>query len=149
MCESARVTEWHRHIYNDPNIGGTSPKDYFDKHLANVGADNLWVATYKSLVVELVGIIIKENEADVEPLIVKQHHRHRGVGTQLLKTVIAEVQKLAIRFLNVNPVARNIEAIQFFHSHGFTNIGQIQLFMDMTQRPWKTSVKLFNHQFNY
>jgi GNAT superfamily N-acetyltransferase len=110
------LTGWHRYIYNDPINGGPSPEDYFDKHLANVGADNLWVATYKYLVIGLVGIIIKDNEAYVEPLIVNQRYRHRGVGTQLLKSVIAEVQRLAIRFLNFNPVARNINAMQFFHS---------------------------------
>ena len=36
------LTEWHREIYQDPNIGGEHPEDFFDEHLAKVGPENLW-----------------------------------------------------------------------------------------------------------
>lgn len=143
------LTEWHRQIYNDATIGGDSPEDDFDKHLAKVGLENLWVATDESKLVGLVGLIVGKNEAEVEPLIVRHSHRRRGIGTQLLETVITEARKLPIRYLNIRPVARNIVGLHFFHGQGFDNIGHIQLFMDLSQRSWKTGIVLHNRQFNY
>lgn len=35
------LAEWHREIYQDPTIGGEHPEDYFDKHLAEVGSNQL------------------------------------------------------------------------------------------------------------
>jgi len=74
QCRSLwrELTEWHREIYEDPTIGGVHPEEYFDKHLSKVGSDKLWVATVDSRVVGLTGLIIKENEAEVEPLIVSR-----------------------------------------------------------------------------
>jgi hypothetical protein len=42
------LVEWHREIYQDPTIGGTHPEEYFNKHLAEVGSDQLWVAVHNS-----------------------------------------------------------------------------------------------------
>lgn len=40
------LTEWHRHNYDSPHIGGYTPEDAFDEHLAKVGMDCLWVAIH-------------------------------------------------------------------------------------------------------
>lgn len=143
------LTKWHRQIYNAPYIGGDTPEEAFDTHLAKVGMDCIWVALHRSDVVGLVGLIIEEHEAEVEPLIVRHDYRRRGVGTQLLDTVLAEARKLPIRYLNVRPVARNIVALHFFHRHGFDTIGHIELFIDLKQRPWKREIEIHNRQFNY
>jgi GNAT superfamily N-acetyltransferase len=112
-------------------------------------ADKIWVAIDESAVVGLGGLIVEKNEAEVEPLIVRHSHRRRGIGTQLLETVITAAQNLLIRYLNVRPVARNVVGLHFFHTRGFDTIGLIQLFMDMSQRSWKTGIILHNRQFNY
>lgn len=143
------LTEWHRHLYEDPHIGGLHPEDYFNKHLKKVGADRLWVALVDCCVVGLVGLIVKEEEAEIEPLIVSQPYRHRGIGRRLLETVIIEVRRLGLHFLSVKPVARNIETIKFVHKQGFKNIGQVELFMDLSKKQWKKGLKLFDLQFNF
>lgn len=143
------LTEWHRHIYNMPHIGGDTPEDAFDAHLAKVGTDCLWVAIHGSEVVGLVGLIVEENEAEVEPLIICQRYRRRGIGTQLLNAVMREASKLPIRYINVRPVARNMGALHFFHHYGFDTIGHIDLFIDMKKRPWKTGIEIHHRQFNY
>ena len=142
------LTEWHRKIYEDPSIGGAHPEDYFDRHLARVGADNLWVAVLNRRVVGLTGLIVKE-EAEIEPLIVSQSYRNKGIGSRLVETVVAEAQKLGINFLSVRPVARNVEAIDFFYNLGFRNIGYIDLFMDFSDKQWKKGLRLFNREFSY
>ena len=79
------LTEWHRKIYQDPSIGGLRPEDYFDKHLARVGADHLWVAVIDSKIIGLIGLIMDEKEAEIEPLIVSEEYRNLGVGSRLIK----------------------------------------------------------------
>jgi len=145
----SELTKKHRQIYQDSSIGGPTPEDYFDKHLAKVGVDNLWIAILGSKVVGLVGLIVNEEEAEIEPLIVNQPYRNRGIGKRMIETVIAEAKELNIKFLSVKPVARNIEAIKFFNNQGFKNIGHIELFIDFSNKEWKKSLNLFDQQFNY
>ena len=143
------LTEWHRQIYLDPSIGGPHPEDYFDKHLAKVGADNLFVAILDSKVVGLTGLMVNEEETEVEPLIVSKPYRKKGIGKRLIETVITEAHKLGIRYLNVKPVARNVEALKFLYKQGFRNVGQLQLFIDFSNKEWKKGLTLFNLKCNY
>lgn len=143
------LTELHREIYQDPTIGGEHPEDYFDKHLAAVGPDQLWVAVHDSKVVGLVGLIFKGEEAEIEPLMVSEAYRRKGIGTKLIETVVSEARKKGVRFLDVKPVARNIKAIEFLYKRGFKNLGHIDLFMDFSDYPWKSRLEIFGCKFNY
>jgi len=87
------LTEWHREIYEDSNIGGEHPEHYFDKHLTEVGPDRLWVAVSDSKVVGLVGLMLTGEETEIEPLIVSKPYRRKGIGTKLLETVVSEGRK--------------------------------------------------------
>lgn len=143
------LTEWHREIYQDPTIGGEHPEEYFDKHLAVVGPEQLWVAIHDSEVVGLVGLMVKGEEAEIEPLVVSKAYRCKGIGTKLIKTVVSEAHKEGVRFLNIKPVARNISTVKFLHKLGFKNVGHIDLFMDFSNRPWKSGLEIFGCKFNY
>jgi len=143
------LTEWHRKIYQDPTIGGQHPEDYFDKHLAAVGPDQLWVAVHDSKAVGLVGLIFKGEEAEIEPLIVSKAYRRKGIGTKLIETVVSEARKKGVRFLDIKPVARNISTVKFLYKRGFQNLGHIDLFMDFSNRPWKSGVEIFGCKFDY
>jgi len=143
------LTEWHREIYQDLTIGGPHPEEYFDKHLAKVGPDRLWVAVQDSQVVGLVGLIVKGKEAEIEPLIVSKAYRHKGIGKQLIDTVVSEARNMGVRFLNVAPVARNIKAINFLYQQGFKNLGHIELFLDFSDYAWKPGPQIFGCNFNF
>ncbi|NWF87362.1 GNAT family N-acetyltransferase [Candidatus Bathyarchaeota archaeon] len=151
QCRSLwrELVERHREIYQEPTIGGEHPEDYFDKHLAKVGSDRLWVAVHNSLAVGLVGLIIEGNEAEVEPLIVSKAHRGKGIGKQLIETVISESRQMGIRILSVKPVVRNIQTIKFLYKQGFRNLGEIELFMSFSDYSWKAGPKLFGCKFNF
>jgi N-acetylglutamate synthase-like GNAT family acetyltransferase len=143
------LTQHHRDIYQIPTIGGPNPGTHFDKHLAKVGPDNLWVATHQDTVIALTGLMGTGDQAEVEPAIVSQPHRRRGIGKTLMETVIAEAKNRGIKTLSVRPVARNHEALNFFTQQGFTNVGHIELFIDLTNRQWKKGLKLFDLELKY
>ena len=143
------LTEWHREIYEDSNIGGDQPGLYFDKHLAAVGANRLWVAEHKSQVIGLVGLETQDEELFVEPLVVASTHRGKGVGSQLLEKAIAEAKQQDAKSLSVRPVARNQRVIQFLFKQGFQTLGHIQLFIDFTHSRWKKGPKLYGCNFKF
>jgi N-acetylglutamate synthase-like GNAT family acetyltransferase len=125
------LTVWHRRLYDDPSIGGEDPGRSFDAHLEKVGAGNLWVAEAGGRVVGLAGLIPREGEGELEPLVVAEGLRGVGIGQRLAAAVIEAARARGFRYLSVKPVARNAAAIQYFHSLGFNTLGQIELFMDL------------------
>ena len=134
------LTEHHRAIYGDPEIGGDDPGRFFDQYTSNEQLQGPWVATVSDQVIGLIGLIIEGDEATVEPVIVAADHRSTGIGSALVRFAVDRAKELEVRFLNVRPVARNVQAIEFFIEAGFNLIGQIELFQDLSptsQREWR------------
>ena len=132
------LTEWHRHIYQSPGIGGPNPERQFDEHLIRVGPENIWVADVEGQVVGLTGLIPGEDEAELEPIIVSKGYRGLGIGRNLVDTVIEAARINRVRHLTVRPVGRNEQAIKFFHEMGFNVLGQIELFKDFSSEGRQT-----------
>ena len=143
------LTEWHREIYHDSTIGGDQPGLYFDKHLAAVGAERLWVAELKSKVIGLVGLETRDEELFIEPLVVASDYRGKGIGSQLLERAKLEAKQQGAKSLSVRPVARNQRVIQFLFKQGFQTLGHIQLFIDFTRSTWKRGPKLYGCNFKF
>ena len=129
------LTERHRLIYEDPSIGGDNVGLYFDAHLARVGPENIWVAEADGAVVGMSGLIVGEGEAEIEPVVVDEAWRSRGIGTLLLNEGVARAKALGVQYLNIAPVARNSRAIELFVRSGFRLIGHVQLFIELEGRP--------------
>lgn len=143
------LTEYHRHIYEDPSIGGRNPEGFFDKHLKKIGPRRIWVAVVGDRIVGFAGLIVEGEEAELEPIIVTEEHRGSGVGSTLIKTVMKEVESLDVKSLNVRPVARNASAIAYFHECGFDKVGHIQLFIDYSDKKWKDGLRIHRTEFQY
>ena len=129
------LTERHRLIYDDPSIGGDDVGLYFDTHLARVGPENIWVAEEDGVVVGMSGLIVGDGEAEIEPVVVDEGRRSRGIGTLLLNEGVARARALGVQYLNIAPVARNSRAIEMFVRSGFRLIGHVQLFIELQGRP--------------
>jgi hypothetical protein len=56
---------------------------------------------------------------------------------------------MEVRFLNVSPVARNIDAVRFFYEQGFKNLGHIELFIDLSECKRKQGPELFECLFSF
>jgi GNAT superfamily N-acetyltransferase len=146
------LTQHHREIYDDPSIGGDVPGLFFDEHLARVGPGRIWVAERDAEIIGLVGLMVNDQEAEIEPIVISSRHRGKGIGRTLVNYVIEEARKLEVRYLNVRPVARNVKAISFFHRAGFRVLGHIELFIDMRSPEhdtWEPGPDLFGHSFKY
>jgi len=146
------LVQRHREIYQDPSIGGDDPGLYFDRHLAQVGAERIWVAECAGEVVGLVGLIVREAEAEIEPVVVAARWRGQGIGRMLLERVEEEARGLGARFLTISPVVRNVEAISLFHRCGFRLLGSIEMCKMLTSAGadrWKTGLEIWGCLFDY
>jgi ribosomal protein S18 acetylase RimI-like enzyme len=147
-----QLTHWHRHIYNAPSIGGDDPGQHFDKHLAKVGREKLWVAEQEGEIVGLIGLQpgYDEGSVEVEPLVVAHEARGTGVGRALIEHLVAAVKEMGLRDLNVHVVGRNAEAIRFYHDVGFNVIGHFELLYDTSphsEQPWQDGETVAGRRF--
>ncbi len=123
------LTQRHREIYRDPSIGGEDPGIELDQHLAHPALAKMWVAVVDGDVVGLCGLLVGTEEAEIEPIVVHPEHRDRGIGARLAAQAIDESRRRGTKYVTVRPVARNVEAIAFFHREGFRLLGRLELSM--------------------
>jgi GNAT superfamily N-acetyltransferase len=143
------LTEWHRQIYDSPQIGGTDPGRKFDEHLEQVGRERIWLATIGGEIVGMVGMIPDESAGELEPIVVSEGWRGRGIGRRLAESVIGEARAAGMRQLVTRPVARNAEAIRFFHSLGFDALGQLGFLLDFrpsAEQVWRPGATIADRE---
>jgi GNAT superfamily N-acetyltransferase len=129
------LTEHHRRIYEDSSIGGDDPGSGFDDYLALPERVASWVADIGGRVVGLTGLLDRGASGEVEPVVVTDPLRGRGVGRLLIDRVITEAVDRGYEYLAIRPVARNITAIRRFYAAGFRTLGgHVDLTMDLMDR---------------
>jgi ribosomal protein S18 acetylase RimI-like enzyme len=121
------LVQRHRDIYEDPTIGGSNPGLELDGYLERTDLHRLWVAEDAARVVGLCGLLVHDEESELEPIVVDPQQRQRGIGARLAQEAIAESRRLGVKYVNVRPVGRNLEAIRFFHREGFRLLGRFEL----------------------
>jgi GNAT superfamily N-acetyltransferase len=146
------LTQRHRDIYFDQSIGGDDPGAAFEEYLKKTSLAGLWVVEQKGLVLGMAGLLMDGNEAEVEPIVVRSDHRSQGIGNLLLERLKVEAKARGVGYLSIKPVARNVEAIQCFHRAGFSLLGHVDMFMELSGekgQEWKESVTIHGHEFRY
>lgn len=125
------LTQWHRELYEDTTIGGDQPELGFDSYVEEFGRERVWVAEQER-VVALAGLIVRGRNGELEPVVVDARARGRGIGRALVEHVVEAARAEGLRRLTVRPVARNADALQFFHAAGFDVLGHVDLQIDLT-----------------
>lgn len=146
------LTQRHRDIYSDQSIGGADPGIYFERYLQKTNLAGLWVAEGDSALAGMAGLLLNEEEAEIEPIVVASEFRSRGLGTSLIERLKKEAKERDVQYLSIKPVARNVEAIQCFHRAGFSLLGHIDMFLDLTDESgqgWKDGVNIHGYAFRY
>jgi GNAT superfamily N-acetyltransferase len=153
-CRSlwVELVEHHRRIYENPSIGGDDPGDGFDHYLAVPERVASWVADVGGRVVGLTGLFDRGTSGEVEPVVVTESLRGRGVGRLLIERVVAEAVARGYDHLTIRPVARNVSAIQHFYDAGFQTLGgHVDLTIDLADRRhhWLEGARLHGLAFRY
>lgn len=146
------LTEHHRRIYEDPAIGGDDPGGAFDDYLAAPHRVTSWVADLDGRVVGLTGLFDRGASGEVEPVVVTDRLRGRGVGRLLIERVVTEAVAHGYEYLAIRPVARNVSAIERFYDAGFRTLGgHVDLTMDLAGRRhrWREGARLHGLDFRY
>jgi GNAT superfamily N-acetyltransferase len=146
------LTQRHRDLYEDPTIGGDDPALYFEYYLKKTNLVGPWVAEADSEVVGMAGLLMDGEDAEIEPVVVRSDFRSRGVGSRLIERLKAEAKARGAGYLSIKPVARNVEAIRCFYRAGFSLLGHIDMFLDLTgesSQEWKEGVTIHGHDFQY
>lgn len=146
------LTQRHRDIYGDQSIGGDDPGIYFERYLKKTNLAGPWIAEESSTIVGMAGLLIDGEEAEIEPIVIRSGFRSRGVGTLLIEKLKNEARERGVGYLSIRPVARNVEAIKCFHRAGFSLLGHIDMFLDLTEesnQDWKDGITIHGHAFQY
>ena len=146
------LTQRHRDIYFDQSIGGDDPGAAFEEYLKKTNLAGIWVAEQESHVVGMAGLLMDGNEAEIEPIVVCSNHRSHGVGSLLLERLKTEAKLCGANYLSIKPVARNVEAIHCFHRAGFSLLGHLDMFMELSEendQQWKDGVVIHGNTFQY
>jgi GNAT superfamily N-acetyltransferase len=129
----AEHVETQRDLYDDPGLGGSDPGAGFEAYLTRLDLSGMWVAEHpEDGVVGLIGLILSGRAGHVDPVVVTQRHRGRGIGKALLGHVADQARRRSLRQLSVTPGSRNIVAIRALHAAGFTTLAAVRLTLDVT-----------------
>ncbi|MDE1819811.1 MAG: GNAT family N-acetyltransferase [Euryarchaeota archaeon] len=131
-----QLTEVHRKLYDDPTIGSKDPARSFRAQLREHGPGNSWVAVHRGRVVGLTGLVPHRGWSLIEPVVVLEGFRRRGVARLLITTVVEEARRRHLDALLIKPVARNTAALRTFHALGFRALGQVELLMPLRGKGW-------------
>jgi GNAT superfamily N-acetyltransferase len=146
------LTEHHRELYDDPDLGGADPGAAFDEYLTRLDVSGVWVADDpEDGVVGLVGLVLTGRAGEVEPVVVSGSRRGQGIGRALLEHVAAEARRRGLKYLTVTPVSRNVSAIQCLHAAGYEVLSGIELTLDLSRRnhEWRDGLELHDLRFSY
>lgn len=154
ICRSlwGELARHHAEIYGDPSIAGNDPGRGFERYMTNAHRRGTWVAEVEGQAVACAGLILREEEGEIEPVIVSAQYRGKGIGTALVQHVAEQAKRLGVRFLSIRPVARNEEAIRLFVRLGFNLVGYIDLFQDLHQssdRQWKPGIMIHGNGLRF
>jgi N-acetylglutamate synthase-like GNAT family acetyltransferase len=118
------LTERHRDLYDDRSVGSADPEGTLDEYLRTSRA---WVAERDGKVVGLAGAIGLGSKAELEPVVVTANARGQGIGRRLVRAAVSDALAHGAAHVFARPVARNLDAIRFFHACGLDVLTRVEL----------------------
>jgi GNAT superfamily N-acetyltransferase len=126
------LIEHRRRLYHDPRLGGRDPGAGFEEYLTRLDLSGMWVAENDAEgVVGFLGLILDGRTGSVDPVVVANAFRGRGVGRALLARVADEARRRGLARLNVSPSARDEAAVRSLHAAGFATLTSVTLSLEL------------------
>jgi GNAT superfamily N-acetyltransferase len=149
----AEFVSTRRELYPDSVRREADPGAGFEEYLTRLDIGGIWVAEHAGEgVVGLVGLVLGSRRGgEVEPVVVAERLRGRGIGRLLLGHVADEARRRDMTELSVSPGARNVEAIRSLHHAGYSVLSSITLTLDLAPREhrWQDGIDVHEVRFQY
>jgi ribosomal protein S18 acetylase RimI-like enzyme len=152
LALSRELAQHHADIYGDPAIAHGDSIKWFDGLFKRDGYVGIWIAGVDGQTAGFAGLFSHGEEGEIEPVVVASAFRNKGIGTRLVRYLVAEARKSKVRFLSIRPVARNKEALALFVRLGFNLVGHVELFQDLSpasERTWKSGIEILGQKLRY
>jgi GNAT superfamily N-acetyltransferase len=125
----------HRHgLYGEPTRE-TDAGAGFEEYLTQLNLSGLWVAEAGRGVAGFVGLMLDGRAGEVDPVVVADGMRGRGIGRALLAKVVDEARRRGLRRLTVSPSVRDLAALRSLHAAGFGTVASVTLAYNLGAAP--------------
>jgi GNAT superfamily N-acetyltransferase len=130
---------WAELTTHRQGLYGESPREAdpgagFEEYLTQLNLSGMWVADTGTNVGGFVGLMLDGRSGAIDPVVVAETMRGRGIGRALLSTVVGEARRRGLRRLSVSPSARDLAALHSLHAAGFGTVATVTLAYDLTGR---------------
>jgi len=130
------LLETHRALYPDGDVRGEFAPE-----------GRLFVAEEGGRVVGYAGLLRHGRRAELEPIVVAPDERAHGIGHALVERVVRAARESDAVGIFVQPTARNLAAIAFFHSVGFDVLSYLRLEIDFQPRERRGDERIADREF--
>ena len=134
-CRSlwGELVEHRGALYGTPPPAGSDPGAGFEEYLTQLNLSGLWVADDEETgVVAFIGLMLDGRSGYVDPVVVTESMRGRGIGRALLGKVAEEARRRGLHRLRVSPSVRDTAALHMLHASGFSNVNTVTLAYDLS-----------------
>jgi GNAT superfamily N-acetyltransferase len=107
----------------------------FEEYLTQLNLSGMWVAEAGRGVVGFIGLMLDGRAGEVDPVVVADGMRGRGIGRALLGKVVDEARRRGLRRLTVSPSVRDEVALRSLHAAGFDTVATVTLAYDLGASP--------------
>jgi GNAT superfamily N-acetyltransferase len=124
----------HRHgLYGEPSVSDAGAG--FEEYLTQLNLSGMWVAEGGRGVAGFIGLMLDGRAGEVDPVVVADGMRGRGVGRALLGKVVEEARRRGLRRLTVSPSVRDVAALRSLHAAGFNAVATVTLAYNLGAAP--------------
>ena len=107
----------------------------FEEYLTQLNLSGMWVAEGGRGVVGFIGLMLDGRAGEVDPVVVADGLRGRGIGHALLDKVVDEARRRGLRRLTVSPSVRDLAALRSLHNAGFATVASVTLAYNLGTSP--------------
>lgn len=133
------LTRHRQNLYGEPPRDGDASAG-FEEYLTQLNLSGMWVAETGRGVAGFVGLMLDGRFGEVDPVVVADGMRSRGIGRALLATVVEEARRRGLRRVTISPSVRDLSALHSLHAAGFDTVATVTLSYDLgNRRPASTA----------
>jgi GNAT superfamily N-acetyltransferase len=149
----AELVRTRQQLYPEHGAREADPGAGFEEYLTRLDIGGIWVADHaEEGVVGLVGLVLGTRRGgEVEPVVVAERLRGRGIGRLMLRHVADAARRRDMTELSISPDTRSVDAIRSLNRAGYTVLSSVTLTLDLAPREhrWQDGIDVHEVRFQY